>query len=381
MVHIALEQRRPKFLNTTLRRYDLLLVGAIVALAFCGDLALFSATRVTDIRAGISPYYYLEHQVLYDVLGIIGMLGVIWVGYERLLRFGYLLYWIMMLALVGVMVVGHSSLGSQRWFSVGPFQLQPSAFAGLTLVITLATAAGRRDGRLALRNVLGLVVMAVVPILLVIKQPDLGSALIMLMASAAALVAAGVKGRHLAGLAVAGVLAVMVALSLHLLHAYQLARLTTFLSQNNPATFRTTTYNIQQSKFAISSGGFLGKGIFSGTQVNGGYVPAFSTDFIFSALGAQFGFLGGLAVILLFALIEWRVWKVAATARSLGARVCATGVLAIIGFSVFENVGMAMGIMPVAGIPLPLISFGGSAVLDTFAAVGLVLSIGAERSA
>lgn len=380
MAQVALRQRNSYLLQAVTRRYDLVLFGSIAALALGGSLALFSATKVSDLRAGVSPYYFLEHQLLYDVLGLVGLSITAWIGYDRLIRFGYLIYWLMMAALVGVMVVGHSSLGSQRWFSIGPFQLQPSAFSGLALVITLAAAAERRDGELGLRAVLGLVVMAVVPILLVIKQPDLGSALVMLVASAAALVAAGVRGRYLLGLAVAGLAAIMAALALHLLHAYQLARLTTFLSQNNPATFRTTTYNIQQSKFAISSGGLLGKGIFSGTQVNGGYVPAFSTDFIFSALGSQFGFVGGLAVIALFGVAEWRIWRIGAAAGRLGARICATGVLAIIGFSVFENIGMAMGIMPVAGIPLPLISYGGSAVLDTFAAVGLVLSIGSERS-
>lgn len=363
-----------------LRKIDLALVAVTLALAAYGSLIVYSATKVPDLQAGVSPTYYVAHQVLYDAVGLAAMLATMAVGYRRLVRLGFVVYAVLLVALVGVMAVGSSTLGSQRWFSVGPFQLQPSAFASVGLVLALAAAIDRWQERITARRLAALVAMAIVPILLVFKQPDLGSAILMLMTAAAVMVVGGVKGRHLVLLAVLGVVAVIAALQLHLLHSYQLSRLTSFLHQNSNATFRTSTYNIQQSKYAISSGGIAGKGLFRGAEITGGYVPAFSTDFIFSAVGEQLGFVGSSILLALYSLLSWRIWKAAARSGDRLGRLCAAGVLALVGFSVFENVGMTMGIMPVAGIPLPLVSYGGSAVVDTFVAVGLVASIGLEPS-
>ncbi|MDA8392439.1 MAG: FtsW/RodA/SpoVE family cell cycle protein [Actinomycetota bacterium] len=377
----ALVQDRPTPTWLALaRRLDLVLVAVTLALAAYGSLIVYSATKVPNQQAGIGPTYYFVHQAAYDVVGLVAMLLTMSVGYRRLVRLGLIVYGFLLVALVAVMAVGSSTLGSQRWFSIGPFQLQPSAFASVGLVLALTAAIDRWQERITARRLVALVVMAVVPILLVFKQPDLGSAILMLVTSAAVMVVGGVKGRHLVILVLLGLATVVAALQLHLLHSYQLSRLTSFLHQNSNATFRTSTYNIQQSKYAISSGGLAGKGLFRGSEITGGYVPAFSTDFIFSAVGEQLGFLGSSVLLVLYSILSWRIWRAAARSGDRLGRLCAAGVLALLGFSVFENVGMTMGIMPVAGIPLPLVSYGGSAVVNTFMAVGLVASIGLEPS-
>lgn len=381
MNQAVLSHRPHQPLRGWFRGVDGILLVAVVVLAAYGVVILYSATKVPDVRSGASPLYYMERQAIYDVMGLGALAFTATVGYRRFVHFGRLIYWGMLLSLVGVMVVGHSAYGSKRWFSLGPFHLQPSAFASLALIVALADALDRREGeRMSVRELAKLLAMSVVPILLVVKQPDLGSGIIMLVTVAAVLVAAGLPGRYLLVLTVLGLGAVAAAVSLHLLHAYQLARLTSFLHQNSAATFQKSTYNIQQSKFAIGSGGLFGTGLFGGAITNGGYLPSYSTDFIFSTASEQLGFAGAAFLLLLYSVIAWRIWRTAAAAEG-AARLCTVGILALIGFSVFENAGMAMGIMPIAGIPLPLVSFGGSAVIDVFAAVGLVLSVPLDPAA
>lgn len=381
MERVIMDRPWRRFLRYLSSRVDTVLLAALLLLAAYGVLIIYSATKVTNIHAGLNPQYYLERQTLYDVLGVIAMVVTMVIGYRRLVQLGRVVYILLMVSLIGVMAIGHSTLGSQRWFSLGPFQLQPSAFASLALILALAFELQRNRGdRIGARELAKLLVLAIVPILLVVKQPDLGSAMVMLITVTAVLVVAGVPGRYLIGLTLMGVVVIAAALSFHLLHAYQLNRLTSFIHQNSASTYQTTTYNIQQSKYAISSGGIRGKGLFGGAQINGGYVPEFSTDFIFAAVGEQLGFVGSAFLLALYSVIAWRLWRAAAAATDRSAQVVAAGVLALIGFSVFQNAGMTMGIMPVAGIPLPLVSFGGSAIIDTFAAVGLVLSFGIDRS-
>lgn len=378
MTQLSFERRQPQRWLYWLRRVDVVLIGATVALACMGTTVLYSATRHQLRSQGLSSTYYLQRQGLFDVLGAVVLVVVVAVGYQRLVRLGGLVYVLLLLALLAIFSpLGHSALGAARWIPIGPLQFQPSAFGSLSLVLTFAWLLGKWGDQLTLRRVLALVALALVPLALVVKEPDLGSAILMSVSIATALVVGGVRGRHLLLLVVAGLLAIVLVLHLHLLHSYQAGRITAFLHPKTaPAKL---TYNTQQSELAISSGALHGTGLFGGLSTNLGYVPEQTTDFVFSAVGEQLGFVGGAALIGLVGVIAWRIWRQAVLAADAAGRLVCAGALAIIVYSTFQNVGMTMGIIPVAGIPLPLVSYGGSAALNIFAAVGLVVSVGLTR--
>ena len=253
----------------------------------------------------------------------------------------------------------------------------------LALILAVASYCARRDEEgLAWRDVFRLLIMAGIPIVLVLLQPDLGTAMIMVIVLLVMLAVAGLPIRILVMLLIGTVLVVLVAVESGLLHHYQIARLTAFL---NPSTHssnpyvQSAIYNKQQAEVAIGSGGFFGSGIGHGAQTNLGYVPEQQTDFIFTAVGEQLGFVGAVGVLSLLGVIAWRVLHAAVVARDTFGRLICAGLFAFIAFSVFQNAGMTMGIMPITGIPLPFVSYGGTAVLVFFAAVGLALSVGARR--
>jgi len=357
-----------------LRHVDVALIGGTLALSLIGVVMVYSATR--------SQYghYYLERQVIWVVLGMVIMVAVMAVDYRRLAAWGYAIYGLVVLSLVGVFVAGKSAsdtFGAQRWYQFGPLQLQPSEFAALGLIIAVATYCSRRTGVLELREMVGIVVLAAVPLVLVYKQPDLGTTIILGVCLAAMLVAANVRARYLALLALVVVGGFGAAIHLHLLDQYQLDRLTNFLHQNTQ--LRSGNYDLYLSKVTIASGGFHGTGPFRGAATNLAYVPNQQTDFIFSAIGEQLGFVGAALVIGLFGIVSLRIMRAAQTARdSFGRLVCA-GAFAFLAFSVFENIGMTIGLMPITGIPLPFISYGGSASFAFFATVGLVANVEMRR--
>jgi rod shape determining protein RodA len=283
------------------------------------------------------------------------------------------LYAGIILALLAMFAIGSSALGATRWLQVGPVQIQPSAFATLVMIVVVATFCARRPEGLEPLDLGKALVLAGVPILLVVKQPDLGTGIVMSIVLLAMLVVAGIPNRYLVLLLVGAVFGIFVIVHVGVLKPYQVQRFTDFLHQN--ANKQTSTYNLQQSVAAIGSGGFWGSGLFHGSQTNLSYVPEQQTDFIFSAVGEQLGFVGAATVLALLAIVSWRILHAAQVARDSFGRLLATGAFALIAFSVFENAGMAMGIMPIAGIPLPFLSYGGSAIVAFFAAVGMALSV------
>jgi rod shape determining protein RodA len=305
------------------------------------------------------------------------------IDYRRWEPLANILYWLIVLALMGVFVVGSSAQGAARWFSVGPLQLQPSEFAVLALILAIAAYCARRDEEgLAWRDVFRLLIMAAIPTALVLLQPDLGTAMIMVIVLLVLLAVAGLPIRILVMLLIGTALVVLVAVESGVLHHYQIARLTAFLNpathSNNPYV-QSAIYNKQQAENAIGSGGMFGSGIGHGAQTNLGYVPEQQTDFIFTAIGEQLGFVGSVGVISLLGIIAWRLLRAAVVARDTFGRLICSGLFAFFAFSVFQNAGMTMGIMPITGIPLPFVSYGGTAVLVFFSAVGLALSVGARR--
>ena len=357
---------------------DVVLAVTTVVVALIGVVMVYTATRGTLAAQGLSPHYYLERQLLFVVLGVVAMGIVALIDYRRLEQVATAIYILIVLSLLGVFVVGSHALGSQRWFSLGPLQLQPSEFAVLALILVVATYCSRRSEGLAWRDVTRVLLLSGVPIVLVMAQPDLGTAIIMTIVLLVMLAVAGVPGRILLILFAAAVGVVVLAFEAGLLHHYQIARITSFLHQD-ARTQNSTIYNLQQAKDAIGSGGLFGTGIFHGTQTNLGYVPEQQTDFIFTAVGEQLGFVGASGVLVLLGVIAWRLLRGAQLARDSFGRLLSAGVFTFVAFSVFQNAGMTMGIMPITGIPLPFLSYGGTATLCFFMGVGLVLSVYARR--
>ena len=244
------------------------------------------------------------------------------------------------------------------------------------LIIAIATYCARRPEGLDFRDLVRLVLMSAIPIVLVIKQPDLGTAIVMAVILMVMLAVAGMPGRYLLLLIVGAAVLVLAALNLGLLQHYQIERLTSFISPNGAS--QAATYNVTQAKEAIAVGGIFGQGLFHGALTNLAYVPEQQTDFIFSAVGEQLGFVGAGALLLAYGVVAWRVLRTAQLARDNYGRLLCAGIFALLVFSVFENVGMNMGIMPVTGIPLPFLSYGGSAIIGFFAAIGIVVSVHAR---
>src|SRR6202789_878937 len=373
--HVATRLTAPPF--------DLILLIATLLVSVVRVVMVYTATRGPLLAQGEDPKTFLKKQGLFVVLGIIVMVVVALIDYRRLEPIANILYWLIILALLGVFVVGSSAQGAARWFSLGPLQLQPSEFAVLALVLAIASYCARREEEgLAWRDVFRLLVMAGIPIVLVLLQPDLGTAMIMIIVLLVLLAVAGLPIRILIMLLVGTALFAVVAVESGLLHHYQIARLTTFLNPNSHSTnpyVQSAIYNEQQAKNAIGSGGVFGSGIGHGVETNLGYVPEQQTDFIFTAVAEQLGFVGSVVVLALEGVIAWRILHAAVVARDTFGRLICSGLFAFIAFSVFQNAGMTMGIMPITGIPLPFVSYGGTAVLVFFGAVGLALSVGARR--
>ena len=357
-------------------RIDPILLVTTGVLALTGIVMIYSATKGKLALAGLDPHYYLKRQILFFVISLVVLVAVSLFDYRRWEQLATILYVGIVLALLAVLSpVGSSALGSQRWFAIpgSPLQLQPSEFATLVLIIAIATYCARRPEGLEFRDLVRMVLMATLPIVLIIKQPDLGTAIVCTVILLVMLAVAGMPGRYLILLVVGAVVVVVVALNLGLVKHYQIQRLTSFISPNSSS--QDVTYNVNEAKTAIAHGGIFGQGLFKGAQTNLAYVPEQQTDFIFSAVGEQLGFVGAGVLLLLYGILAWRILRTAQMAKDAFGRLLCSGVFALLMFSVFENVGMNMGIMPVAGIPLPFLSYGGSSMIGFMAAIGIVTSV------
>ena len=355
-------------------RFDPILLVTTGVLALIGIVMIYSATKGKLTLAGLDPRYYVKRQVIFFLVSLIVLVVVSLFDYRRWEQLATAMYIGIVLALLAVLAgFGSTSNGSQRWFPVGPLQLQPSEFATLVLIVAIATYCARRPEGLEFRDLVRMVLMAGLPILLIIKQPDLGTAIVCTVILLVMLTVAGMPGRYLVLLVVGAVVVVVLAINLGLVKHYQIQRLTSFISPGSAST--TVKYQVDQAKFAIAHGGIFGQGLFKGAQTNLAYVPYQQTDFIFSAVGEQLGFVGAGVLIVLYGILAWRILRVAQMAKDVFGRLLCSGVFALLMFSVFENIGMNMGIMPVAGIPLPFLSYGGSSMIGFMAAIGIVSNV------
>lgn len=363
-----------------LRHVDIVLVLCVAVVTMFGALMVYSTTR-----GATAPYdtSYVKRVIMFMMIGGVVMGGVALFDYRRLRDYWPLIYGgsVVSLALVLVPGIGSRSKGTQGWFQVGPFQLQPSELAKLAMIIGFAGLASQFRGDLDSSRVALLLGVCGAPMMLVLLQPDLGTTLVSVAVAFAMLLVAGVRPRILGVLAVVAILGTTMVLTSGVLKQYQRDRLGTFLDQGNAPTkeLQKAAYNLDQAKQAIGSGGVWGKGLFNGPQTRLEKVPEQRTDFIFTAVGEQLGFVGAGALLTVLAAIVWRVWRAAQLARDdFGMLIC-TGIMVMLVVQIFENVGMTMGIMPITGIPLPFMSYGGSALLTTLISMGLVLSVHMRR--
>jgi rod shape determining protein RodA len=363
-------------------RPDFVLIGAIAALSALGALMIYSASlgSVDDVGLGSSPD--AQRQLVFVAVGAVVFAAASLVD-ERPLRLAAPVVYLAVLGLLLVVLtpIGTEVRGAQRWLQLGTFQLQPSEFAKPALILSLAALLGSDpDEQLAWRRIVQATAILVPLVVLVAVQPDLGTTLVFLLVAPVMLFMAGASLRQLGGALLAGTAGLLVAIQAGLFsfHDYQIARLTAFLDPTSDLA--SLNYNQFQSKITIGSGGLFGKGLFEGDQTNLSFVPHQTTDFIFTAVGEQLGFLGAAIVIGLFAVVVWRLLMIAATANSRFGRLFAAGVAGLVAFHVFVNIGMTVGMLPVTGLPLPFMSQGGSSLIAMMAAVGLVHSFKIHRS-
>jgi rod shape determining protein RodA len=361
-------------------RFDALLLLAGAGLIGCSVYVLAAATE-NDIPG--NPYYYVVRQAVYGGVGLLLMLLISRFDYSRLRELKLGLYGAMIGLICLVFALGAAARGSQRWIALPFFNFQPSEVGKVLLILTLSAFAVDRVRRLdEWRTTSRIMLLAAIPAMLVVAQPDLGSGMVYIVIAGAVLFVAGTNWTHFAALGTLLVTAIVVVLvaapaaGVHVLKPYQVDRLTAFVNpSDNP---RGQGYQLNQSIIGIGAGQKTGRGAEGATQTKLNFLPEHHTDFIFSVVGEAYGFLGCALILSLYALLIWRGLRILTMAKNLYGALIAGGITAMLMFQVFVNVGMTIGIMPITGVPLPLMSYGGSSVLVTFLALGLLQSVYAQ---
>ena len=361
-----------------LRNIDWSLLTAVVALGIIGAFAIYSATWW---KIDGDPYWFATRQVIYLVAAAVVLVVVMSFDYQLLRERAYFLYGLSIIALLLVLSVGALRGGARLSFDLGPISFQPAEFTKPAVLVALAAFfSDDRDERMSYsRFVSGLLIVGV-PTALIIVQPDLGSAFVLIVGSLMVLVMAGARLRYLLLISVLTIATVAAAVVAGIVDRYQLRRIDAFLNQNSTdEDLQRFVFQVRFAKRAVSTGGWFGKGYMDGPLTNGKFIPVQQSDFIFSAIAEQFGMIGGGLVLGLFGLLLFRIWRVGHLAKdTFGSYICA-GVFGVILWHVFQNIGMTMGIMPVTGVPLPFVSYGGSSLLAFAIMVGLVESIHMRR--
>ncbi len=357
-----------------LRNFDFIMLATVCAIMLI-SLGIISSATIINITG--DPNYFVRRQAVLFIIGFFVMLVVITTDYTQFYRFAPHLYVLNLLLLGAVLVFGRDAGGAQRWISLKVFDLQPSEFAKVIVIISLARHLVSREGNFdSPFSPIPFFLHIAVPMAVIFLQPDLGTSLVFIVIVFGMLFMAGARVRHLLFYAVSGI-AVGLPLMWKVLKDYQKMRLLVFLNpEKDPMGFG---WQLRQSMIAIGSGGLRGKGLFEGTQSQLEFLPAQHTDFIFSVLAEELGFVGAVVLLLLFLLLIYRIVRTAAVARdTFGSLVC-IGVASMLTFQVLVNIGMTVGIMPVTGLPLPFVSYGGNSLWANMIAVGLVLNIGMRR--
>ena len=371
--------------DSVLRHMDWVLIAAVLGLCALGVLLVWSATEPALAQQGVSTHTYLDKQAVYCVIGLVLMFAVSLIDYRQLRVYAPVVYGVAVIGLLAVLTpLGSTVNGAKGWIDLpGGFQIEPSEYAKIALILMTAMLfsemrEGTRDPALGrsgprLREI-GIVAACGLPLIaLVVIEPALGISMVLVVVLAGLILLSGIRLRWVIALAAASGLAVTIVLSMHLLKSYQLTRLTSFLHPSSNAA--GAGYNGIQAKIAIGSGGMFGQGLFHGQSVSGSYVPAQSTDFIFTVAGQELGFAGAVVIVALLGIVVVRALRIATRADDQFGMLVASGVAIWFLFQSFVNIGMTIGIMPITGLPLPFISYGGSAIFADTLAVGMLLSV------
>ena len=360
---------------------DPFLILSALAIAAIGSVLVYSATRgvVDDFTEPNTAF--LERQVLFVTMGAVVAVVVAFVAPRHIRRLYPLGFLAMMAALWLVLQVGVEVSGTRGWFSFGTFRVQPSEPGKLVVIVGLALLLSPRQGEAGLRRVGLALALAAAPIGLLRQQPDLGTMLVYLVIPLATVVVSGIRLRWIALLAIVAAAGTVGVLRSDALAEYQEARLRVYLFAPSEASDDAATYafNVEQAQIAIGNGGLRGQGLFQGTQTRSDLVPAQQTDFIFTVAGEELGLRGASLLLGLYAVLLFRIWRTAQIASTQFERLICTGVFVMFLFQMFQSVGMTMGMMPVTGIPLPLVSYGGSSMLTSMASLGLVAGVYRRR--
>ena len=363
------------------RRIDWVLMSAVGALTIIGAFMIYSATRPRLLNRGADPFTFVQRQIIFIILAIVVMAVVMWIDYVQLRGSAELFYAVTIVLLVLVMVTGAVTGGARLSFDLGPISIQPSELGKVTTLLLLAGFLADDDSKMVPyeRFIQSLFIVGL-PVFLVAIEPDLGSASVFIACAMGVLLVAGARLRYIVLITSLSLLSVVAGVVSGVVKDYQLRRITGFLNQNSDsASLQQLTTQVRFAKRAVATGGFYGKGYLNGPLTNGAFIPVQSTDFVFSAVGEQFGMLGAGLVLGLFGVVLWRILRIARLAQDkLGVLVC-TGVFTMILWQAFQNIGMTMGITPVSGVPLPFVSYGGSHTVAFAIMIGLVQSVHMRR--
>lgn len=362
-----------KYDRRIFQNFDWTLLALVMAVCAIGVVNIYSTGF--SLADNQSPLYIKQLQWIFLGLAFLGLAFLI--DYRAISQAAYVIYGLSIASLVFVALFGHTANGAQRWISFGVFLFQPSELMKVTVIIALARYFDDHKSHepYLLRELFIPCLIVLIPFVLILKQPDLGTSLVLVIVSASIVLFIGMNGKSIL-IALTSVLAAM-PVAWHFLKDYQKDRLLTFLSpENDPLG---TGYHIIQSMIAIGSGGFLGKGFLQGSQTQLKYLPEQQTDFVFSVFAEEWGFVGGLILLVMFiSLIVWGL-KIALHSKDLLGTILAFGITALIAWQVVINMGMVLGLLPVVGIPLPFMSYGGSAIVTLLGAIGLLMNVSVRR--
>jgi rod shape determining protein RodA len=373
------DERRP------IRHIDVGLLLITAGIIVVGLLLLYSATNQTLRADGFDPFARVKKQAAVAAIGVVLLLLIATFDYRFLKVYAGFIYGFAILALILVRIPGigatDASHVAQRYFGLstaGGFQITPSEFTKVVVVLMLATMLSElRTSIPSLSDLIRLLTIATIPLVLVFIQPDIGTSIVIVATTVGMLIVAGTRFRHMLVLVLTGMLLIFLAFQMNVIKQYQSDRIRAFLDPQGVS--ETARYNLEQSLIAVGSGGLTGRGYLNGTQTNLDYVPEQHTDFIFTVAGEEFGFVGAMTVLLLYALLVFRAIRIAYLSKDPFGTYLASGIASMFVIQMFVNVGMVIGIMPITGIPLPLMSYGGSSMLASFIGVGLLENVHMRR--
>ena len=358
---------------------DRVMNAAVLLLLLLGVILVYAATRDWFASNNLDPQYYLKRQLVNVIIGIALAYGTTLIDYRLLRAYTPIVWGVGVLGLIAVLVPGLGSTvnGARSWIAFpGGFQIQPAELAKISIIVGMALILAERvagEDEPTDRQVMQALGVAAVPILLIVLQPDLGTVLIIAACIITMIAVSGARLRWVIGLLVVGITGAYLAVASGEVSQYQLNRLRSFVDPS--ADPQASGYQLRQARITIGSGGFFGKGLFDGPQTNGRFVPEQHTDFIFTVAGEEIGFLGAGLILVLYSIILMRAFSIARRTNDLFGRMVCVGVIAWFSFQIFENIGMTMGLMPMTGVPLPFLSYGGSSMFANMIGVGLLQNV------